>query len=102
MKFPVPLDLKSSKLNVVIETPRGSRNKHSFDEDLGCFKLKNPAGSVSLLDFGCIPFTTGEYGDCLDALEFHIHQHFLVALLNAACMEYCLHLKKKGKSCYAE
>src|SRR5689334_13416215 len=41
-------------LNVVIETPRGSRNKFSFDPERGAFRLKSvlPAGAAFPYDFG--------------------------------------------------
>jgi len=55
---------------VVIETPRGSRNKISFDEDLGAFRLKKvlPQGMSFPYDFGFIPSTLGSDGDPVDAL----------------------------------
>ena len=34
-----PRGPKTRLVNVIIDTPRGSRNKFKFDEDLGCFKL---------------------------------------------------------------
>ena len=57
-------------VNVIIDTPRGSRNKFKFDEKLGCFKLSRilPVGHVFPYDFGSIPGTCGEDGDALDVL----------------------------------
>jgi inorganic pyrophosphatase len=57
-------------VNVVIETPRGKRNKFSFDEKLGRFRLKKvlPAGATFPYDFGFIPGTKAEDGDPLDVL----------------------------------
>ncbi len=57
-------------LQVVIETPRGSRNKYSFDEKQHIFLLKAalPAGMVFPYDFGFVPRTLGEDGDPLDVL----------------------------------
>lgn len=65
-----PRNFKSKLVNVVIDTPRGSRNKFKFDEELGCFKLSRilPAGHVFPYDFGSIPGTRGEDGDALDVL----------------------------------
>jgi inorganic pyrophosphatase len=59
-------------INVVIETPRGSRNKYAFDSQLGAIKLKKvlPAGQVFPYDFGFVPRTRGEDGDPLDILVF--------------------------------
>jgi len=57
-------------LRVIIETPQGSRNKFSYDEELGLFKLGGvlPAGAVFPFDFGFVPSTTGGDGDPLDVL----------------------------------
>jgi inorganic pyrophosphatase len=57
-------------LQVVIETPRGSRNKYSFDEQRRVFQLKAalPAGMVFPYDFGFVPRTVGGDGDPLDVL----------------------------------
>src|SRR5919202_2986690 len=57
-------------LNVIIETPKGSRNKFNFDEDYGLFKLGGvlPAGAVFPFDFGFVPSTLGGDGDPLDVL----------------------------------
>lgn len=69
-KHPKPFDEDGKTLNVVIETPRGSRNKFKYDEDLQAFKLKTvlPAGAAFPYDFGFIPGTKGEDGDPLDVL----------------------------------
>ena len=55
---------------VVIETPRGSRNKYKLDEKSGRFKLSKvmPEGTVFPFDFGFFPGTRAEDGDPLDAL----------------------------------
>ena len=57
-------------LNVIIETPKGSRNKYAFDPDYGTFELKGvlPEGSSFPFDFGFIPSTRGADGDPLDIL----------------------------------
>ncbi len=57
-------------INVIIETPKGSRNKFDFDETRNLFKLVGvlPAGAVFPFDFGFIPSTTGGDGDPLDVL----------------------------------
>ena len=63
-------DEESEDLNVIIETPKGSRNKFNFDEELGLFKLSGvlPAGAVFPFDFGFVPSTQGGDGDPLDVL----------------------------------
>ena len=58
------------ELNVIIETPKGSRNKFNYDEDLRLFKLGGvlPSGAVFPFDFGFVPSTLGGDGDPLDVL----------------------------------
>ena len=58
------------ELNVVIETPKGSRNKYDYDEKLGLFKLGGvlPSGASFPFDFGFVPSTLGGDGDPLDVL----------------------------------
>jgi inorganic pyrophosphatase len=58
------------EINVIIETPKGSRNKFDYDEALGLFKLGGvlPAGASFPFDFGFIPSTLGGDGDPLDVL----------------------------------
>jgi inorganic pyrophosphatase len=66
-----PTDGKDSDmLQVVIETPKGSRNKYAFDEDERVFTLKKvlPAGMAFPYDFGFIPSTKAEDGDPIDVL----------------------------------
>src|SRR5688500_10091266 len=56
--------------NVIIETPKGSRNKYKYDEQRGLFKLRKmlPLGSIFPFDFGFLPSTRGADGDPLDVL----------------------------------
>ncbi len=65
-----PFDKKTGELNVIIETPRGCRNKYSYDEKRKMFKLGSvlTAGAVFPFDFGFIPGTLGDDGDPLDVL----------------------------------
>jgi inorganic pyrophosphatase len=65
-----PFAAESGNLNVVVETPRGSRNKYGFDFEVGTYKLNGvlPNGAVFPFHFGSIPGTLGEDGDPLDVL----------------------------------
>jgi len=65
-----PFDPKTHELNVIVETPKGSRNKFEFDDNYGIFKLSGvlPAGANFPFDFGFVPSTLGEDGDPLDVL----------------------------------
>jgi inorganic pyrophosphatase len=59
-----------SLVRVVIETPKGCRNKYKFEPGMGAFKLSNvlPEGMVFPYDFGFIPDTRAEDGDPIDVL----------------------------------
>ena len=65
-----PFDPSSGDLQVVIETPKGSRNKFKFDERLRLFRLSGvlPLGAVFPFDFGFVPCTRADDGDPLDVL----------------------------------
>ena len=57
-------------LRVVVETPKGSRNKFAFDPDEHIFELKKvlPAGMTFPYDFGFVPSTLADDGDPVDVL----------------------------------
>jgi inorganic pyrophosphatase len=63
-------DAKSGELRVVIETPKGSRNKYDYDPDCDCMELGTvlPEGMSFPYDFGFVPSTLGDDGDPLDIL----------------------------------
>ena len=65
-----PVRKKDGLLQVIVETPKGSRNKFSFDEEQQIFSLKKvlPAGMVFPHDFGFLPKTIAEDGDPIDVL----------------------------------
>lgn len=64
------VDPETGDLNVIIETPKGSRNKFDFDPEHGIFKLGGvlPEGAVFPFEFGFLPSTLGEDGDPLDMI----------------------------------
>ncbi len=57
-------------IDVVVEIPRGSRNKYEFDHELQVFRLDRRLFSATFYpaDYGFIPDTLAEDGDLLDAL----------------------------------
>jgi inorganic pyrophosphatase len=57
-------------LYAIVETPKGSRVKYSYDPVSGLFKLSKalPAGMVFPFNFGFIPKTLAPDGDPLDIL----------------------------------
>lgn len=66
----IPIDKHDGILQVIIETPKGSRNKFSFDEKQKIFVLKKvlPAGMAFPHDFGFLPQTLAPDGDPIDVL----------------------------------
>jgi inorganic pyrophosphatase len=58
------------RLNVVIDTPKGNRNKYKWDEALGLFRLTKvlPPGFAFPWNYGYLPKTRSEDGDPLDAI----------------------------------
>jgi inorganic pyrophosphatase len=63
-------DDDDSIVQVVIETPKGSRNKYKFEPSLRSFKLNRvlPDGMVFPYDFGFVPSTQADDGDPIDVL----------------------------------
>jgi inorganic pyrophosphatase len=57
-------------VQVIIETPQGSRNKYAFDPEQRVFRLKRvlPAGMSFPYDFGFVPSTKADDGDPVDVL----------------------------------
>jgi inorganic pyrophosphatase len=89
MPKPIPLNVADAsperdknRFTVVIETPKGSANKFSWDEKRRGFILGKPlpAGSVFPYDFGFIPSTREADGDPVD----------VVVLLEAPTFPGCL------------
>ncbi|MDT7816487.1 MAG: inorganic pyrophosphatase [Acidobacteriaceae bacterium] len=65
-----PMRKKDGLLQVIVETPKGSRNKFSFDVEQEIFSLKKvlPAGMAFPYDFGFLPKTVADDGDPIDVL----------------------------------
>jgi len=57
-------------VDVIIETPKGSRNKIKYEPSTRKFKLSKvmPEGMIFPYDFGFVPSTEAEDGDPLDVL----------------------------------
>src|SRR5579872_1653574 len=75
--------LDETNLQVVIETPKGSRNKYAFDDKQRIFGLKKvlPAGMEFPYDFGFVPSTLAEDGDPTDVLVLMDEPAFVGCLL---------------------
>ena len=72
-------------IDIIVETPKGSREKYSYDPGLSQFRFKKalPLGMMFPYDFGFIPDTKGEDGDPLDALVLSEFKFF------PGCMVSC-------------
>lgn len=70
MKMPPAFTPDSRHINVIIESPRSSANKYTYDKEVELFRLSKilPQGMVFPFHFGFIPGTVGEDGDPLDVL----------------------------------
>jgi inorganic pyrophosphatase len=57
-------------IDVVVEIPKGSRNKYEMDKELGVIRLDRRLFSATVYpaDYGYLPETLGEDTDPLDAL----------------------------------
>ena len=57
-------------VDVLVETPKGSRKKYEFDHERGVMRLDRRLASATLFptDYGYIPGTAGNDGEELDAL----------------------------------
>jgi inorganic pyrophosphatase len=65
-----PINKEDGILQVIIETPKGSRNKYAFDPEQGIFTLRKvlPTGMAFPYDFGFLPRTLAGDGDPIDVL----------------------------------
>ena len=80
-----PFGEDGKTLRAIVDTPKGSRNKFKWDEDLGLYKLSGvlPAGAVFPFDFGYVPSTKGDDGDALDVLLLMDEPAFVGCLVEA-------------------
>ena len=82
-----PFDTKG-RVQMVVETPRGSCIKYKLDEDRGVFTVSRSlaAGIAYPFDWGFVPGTRSEDGDPVDALCLHSHASFPGAVLPCRCL----------------
>ena len=71
---------------MIIETPKGSRNKYAYDPQERIFELRKvlPAG-MAFPYFGFVPSTTAGDGDPLDVLVLMDEPAFPGCKLNRPC-----------------
>lgn len=79
------MDEQTGLLNVIIETPKGTRNKFGFDERFGLLRLKKvlPPSTVFPFNFGFLPSTWGEDGSPLDVVVLMEEPAFPGCLVSA-------------------
>lgn len=68
--LPNQLNAETGVCLAIVETPKGCRNKFTYDPETGLFKLGGllPKGMMFPFDFGFIPSTLGGDGDPVDVL----------------------------------
>lgn len=82
----IPIGKKfPEEVYVVIEIPKGSKNKYEFNEEFGLIELDrvNYTAMAHPYDYGFIPGTRSEDGDHLDAFVLLDHSAFPGALVSA-------------------
>jgi inorganic pyrophosphatase len=97
-----PFDRKKKCLNVIVETPNGSRVKYAYDPASGLFQLKRalPEGMMFPFNFGFIPGTLGGDGDPLDILVMNQEPLISGCLLKARLLGVIkVKQTEKGKTC---
>jgi len=74
-----------NEVYVVLEIPKGSRNKYEFNEEFGLIELDrvNYTAMAHPYDYGFIPGTRSEDGDHLDAFVLLDNSAFPGALVSA-------------------
>jgi inorganic pyrophosphatase len=72
-------------LRVIVETPKGSRNKFKYEPEFGLFRLSAvlPLGATFPFDFGFVPCTSAPDGDPLDVLVLMDEPAFVGCLVSA-------------------
>ena len=84
--YQLPLgDRAPHEVHVVVEIPKGSRNKYEYDANLGIFRLDRVLSSsmVYAADYGFLPQTLAGDGDPADALVLMEEPTFTGCLLLA-------------------
>jgi len=76
---------KERLIEVIVEIPRGSRNKYEYDHERHLIRLDRRLFSATFYpaDYGFVPDTLAEDGDPLDALVFIDEPTFPGCLLDA-------------------
>jgi inorganic pyrophosphatase len=86
-------------VQIIVETPAGSRNKYKFDKKTKRMKLSKvlPEGMIFPYDFGFIPNTEAEDGDPLDVLVLTDEPTFPACLLDVRVIGVIKANQKEGE-----
>jgi len=89
-------------MDIIIETPKGSRQKYTYDKEIKLFRLKKvlAPGLVFPFDFGFIPGTKGEDGDPLDILVLSEFQGFPGCVMDVRIVGCLPATQSKGNKPY--
>jgi inorganic pyrophosphatase len=78
-------DSETGLINVVVDTPKGSRNKYKYDEKSDVWRLRKlfPVCASFPFDFGFTPSTKGKDGDPIDVMVLTEEPAFVGCVLPA-------------------
>jgi len=97
----LPPFTEDGDVNVVVETPRGSRVKFDYDPKLGAFTLSKSllTGLTYPHDWGFVPSTRADDGDPIDIMVVHDAATFLGIVLTCRVIGILkIEQKSKGKT----
>lgn len=88
-----------NELNVIVEIPKGSRNKYEYDKEKGFFKLDRMLFSSTHYptDYGYIENTLAPDGDALDAMVILWEPTFPGCLIEARYLGHLDMEDEKGR-----
>lgn len=97
-QIPPLYESEANGVNVIIETPKGSRHKYAWKPELGAIELRRilRGGMVWPCDFGFIPQTLAEDGDAIDVALLIDEPCFPGCLVRARILG-AIGLKKNGE-----
>ncbi len=78
------------KFNVIVEIPQGSQDKYEYDKDIDLIKLDRVLFTAQRYpaNYGFVPQTLAEDGDCADVLLFSTNPFFPGAVVEARALGY--------------
>jgi inorganic pyrophosphatase len=92
-------ETRTGRVNVIVDTPAGSRTKYKFDSELQIFRVSRvlPQGSTFPADFGSIPGTCAADGDALDVLVLNCGPSFPGCLLTVRLIGVVRARQREGR-----